>query len=841
VAETKPAAAPSAPEQRAEGDFLVRGGESAYRIVIGAGASASEQQAAKDIQGEVEAATGVRLPIDTGEAVGETPSIVVGMGPAARALGVDPARDALGEQGYVLKTIAPHVVVAGTPEAGTLYGAYDFLERALGLRWLAPGVTRRGAKDVVLPALDVPGRPAFQWRHINYTWPGGDDAFLARQRANDGGGGAGHSYGAQYAFHGRAHSYFNWVSPGEFFADHPDYFSEIGGERIGFETQLCLTHPDVLELVASRMIAYMGEHPEFRQYNFSQMDYYNYCECAKCRELNARYKTSGGTQFWFVNQLAERTSKVYPDKLIGTLAYIYTEEPPHDLIMHPNVAVWLCHMYPSCDSHPIATCPLNADYKRRAEAWSKICSHLYVWHYVVDFAHYFNPFPNLRAMAADMRFYRDIGVEGIFLQAMGHGGGGGEFSLLRGYYGSKLLWNPDEDPNALIQEFLDGYYGAAAGPIGRYIALLHDKVESENVHMHLYTNPAQGYMTDDVLVAADGLFNEAEAVVAQDADLLERVKVARMPLTYARAFPRNGYRIETAPAAADGLRTDRLIFNGPLADASEIEEFVGRMARHGFQTIREWGGDPAQMRVWPMLFSAPMDLPVIENAHLAVQVAPILGARALTIVDKKSGQCITAHDTAKSLFFPFCGGEESRVGGQFAADMSGNMTPFMVAERTPAAVTLRANDRGLDIARTLSLAPDAPVLIIRTEVTNATDNPIEARVRSHLELDLGRLEEARVAFTTRDGRPIEKDMKPIVANLREGERYADQDTPNGSWTMTGSKGVAVTQRFSADTTSFAWLYAYPADLNVLEVEIQDTPATVGPKQSHVFSIEIEVR
>jgi hypothetical protein len=159
--------------------------------------------------------------------------------------------------------------------------------------------------------------------------------------------------------------------------------------------------------------------------------------------MNAQFGTPGGTQFWFVNQLAQRTAKVYPDKRIGTLAYTYTEAPPKDLTMHPNVAIWLCHMYPSCDSHSIQDCPLNATYKARAEAWSKIASHLYVWHYIVDFTHYYVPFPNFGALARDLRFYKSIGVEGIYLQGMGHDGGGGEFSLLRPYYGMKLLWDPE--------------------------------------------------------------------------------------------------------------------------------------------------------------------------------------------------------------------------------------------------------------------------------------------------------------------------------------------------------------------------------------------------------------
>ena len=209
------------------------------------------------------------------------------------------------------------------------------------------------------------------------------------------------------------------------------------------------------------------------------MDYYLNSQCAKCQAVNKKHGTLGGTQFRFINKLAERTSKVHPDKLISTLAYMYSEEPPKNMKMHKNVAVWVCHMFPSCDSHPIATCPLNADYRRRALAWSKICDHLCIWHYIVDYAHYYNPFPNFGAMAADMRFYRDIGAGGVYLQGMGHTGGGGEFSLLRPYYGMKLLWDPDLDPETIQKDFLQGYYGPAWEPIWDYLVMLHDAAGAE--------------------------------------------------------------------------------------------------------------------------------------------------------------------------------------------------------------------------------------------------------------------------------------------------------------------------------------------------------------------------
>ena len=51
----------------------------------------------------------------------------------------------------------------------------------------------------------------------------------------------------------------------------------------------------------------------------------------------------------------------------------------------------------------------------------------------------------------------------------GTGGNISEFYELRQYLIAKLLWNPDADVNALMDDFLDGYYGPAANYIREYI------------------------------------------------------------------------------------------------------------------------------------------------------------------------------------------------------------------------------------------------------------------------------------------------------------------------------------------------------------------------------------
>ena len=819
----------------AQGDAveLLKNVASQHVIVLNDDASGSEKFAAEELQNYFEICTGVKLPIVTGQPEGDRPMIVLGRGEIAKQLGVTPTDQQLGEQGFVFRTESPHIVIAGTASSGTLHGVRYFLENQLGVRWYAPGVTKTPKREnLTIEPTDQLVKTGFAWRDTSYAWPGSSAEFRSRRGENSGGGGKDHPLGEQYSFDGKCHSYYRYVSPDEFFDTHPEYFSLINGERIRQETQLCLTNPEVLDIVTERILKRMKECPHDRQYNFSQMDWYNCCQCPKCRAINEKYGTDGGTQYWFLNQLAERTSKVYPDKLIGTLAYMYTEEPPKGMKMHPNVAVWLCHMFPCCDSHSIESCPRNADYLRRAKKWSEICSHLYIWHYIVDFAHYYNPFPNFRAMSADMKFYQKIGAEGIFAQAMGHPGGGGEFSLLRAYYISELLKNPNQDPEAILRDFLDGYYGAAAEPIWQYITLLHDKVDKENIHMHLYTNPAQGYMTDEVLAQSEALFDKAEEAVKDDPELLERVRVARMLLVYAKIFPRNGYEI----------KGQFLHFRGPLATVAEAQEFAARMKRHGFQQIRERGGTPEELVKLAAVINMPHPILTLSNKQLRVDLLPLLGGRVLRIIDRKTGKCATAYNTTRNLLFPFCGGEESRAGGIFTIDTGGSMDPAFPVVIAEDYVTLQSKiGLGFTMQRTIKLDPDRPIVSIELKMTNPGDKPKDATLRSHLSLDLGDVTKTRVKFTDRAGKMIDKDMIDIIAGLREGERYYRESCPAGDWTFTGTNGLQVTQRFDDNQVDFTWLYSYPSDLNELEVELWAKKVTLAPGESATLNHTLEVR
>ena len=166
---------------------------------------------------------------------------------------------------------------------------------------------------------------------------------------------------------------------------------------------------------------------------------------------------------------------------------------------------------------------------------------------------------------------------------------------------------------------------------------------------------------------------------------------------------------------------------------------------------------------------------------------------------------------------------------------------FVVREKSGSAALLALELPGdIVLSRSFRLSGAAPVIEVETRVSNMGDKPREIQLRSHLELDLGPLPNTRLQFTSRSGDRLDKDMKGIIAGLREGERYLDQNTPGGSWTFTGSKGLKVTQSFDDSQTDFTRVYAYPEDLNDLETEIWAKPMTVGSKESVVFGNRIEI-
>ncbi|HEY0868553.1 MAG TPA: DUF4838 domain-containing protein, partial [Fimbriimonas sp.] len=227
------------------------------------------------------------------------------------------------------------------------------------------------------------------------------------------------------------------------------------------------------------------------------------------------------------NYVAEKIEKDHPDVAIDTLAYQYTRKAPKTLRPRKNVIVRLCSI--ECNFAQPLEHPSNAAFAQDLKDWSKLTDRLAIWDYTTDFPNYLMPFPNYRVLGPNLRFFHQNGVRGMFEQGA-YQSTGAEMAELRAWLLAQLMWDPYQDEKALTREFLEGYYGPAAEPIGQYLNLMADAAKDTN--MVIWVGPDTPFFTFDTMVEAEKLWRQAALRTAGDPDLAWRVRQARLAPNY---------------------------------------------------------------------------------------------------------------------------------------------------------------------------------------------------------------------------------------------------------------------------------------------------------------------
>ena len=520
---------------RAADLMLANNGKSDYKIVTADNASPCTKHAAEELQKFLQQITGVKLPIITDKQPKGPKEIIIGS--CDRLKGVDLKLDlaTLGKEGYLIRGVGDNLVIIGGPLRGNLYGVYGFLEDHLGCRWFTPTVSRIPKLPLlVVGALDDKQIPALEYREpLLADCYDGD--WCARNRMNSSAGRLEEKHGGKVKFGDGffCHTFNGMVPPDKYFKEHPEYFSLVKGKRLGENTQLCCTNPDVIRLCTEAVQAARRAQPQSTVFSVSQNDWDNHCECDACQALAKEEDSQMAPVLQLVNSVAKAVEKEFPDKIVETLAYQWTRKAPKELKPRPNVVIRLCSIE-CCFSHPLATCdsPQNKAFCADVETWAKLAPRLWVWDYTTDFPNYLLPFPNQHVLGPNIRFFVAHNVKGIFEEDT-YQTTNSEMAELDGYLMAKALWNPKYDLNRGAVEFLIEYYVEAAAPIRQYLDMLHKRVEREKIHVNIWAQPDSPHLTDELLIKANELWQEAEDLTSSSPIILRRVKLSRMSVDYA--------------------------------------------------------------------------------------------------------------------------------------------------------------------------------------------------------------------------------------------------------------------------------------------------------------------
>lgn len=515
-------------------NILIADGRSDFKIFVSDSASLTEKFAARELGHYLYEITGYKIPV-THQRDSQQRYIFVGFYEVPESLlsGIEPS--AFGKEEYIIRSNSQHLLIAGGEPRGTLYGVIGYLSDHLGCRWYTKEVVKIPERKIIpLPNRDDRQQPAFEYREAWYH-EAYDSEWALHNRLNPGMVPVPDSMGGSYISYPFVHSFYQLVSPEKYFKQHPEYFSEVNGKRVGMDAQLCLTNPSVVKIATETVMRWIKEHPEAAIFAVDQNDGYGYCECRECKALDEAEGSHSGTLIHFVNQIAAKVAAVYPDVKLQTLAYAYTEVPPKTIRPADNITIRLCH-YNYCSAHKIGGCDSHKPFIERLELWRAVASRITVWDYFTDYNHYLLPFPNFEPVKNDVKFYADHQVKGLFAQGSNmQSEGGSEFSTLRAWVFAQLMWNPDQDGQMLIDEFVKEVYGKASVYISEYIRLLHDQVKPDSVYFSIYADPEEvNYLSVNTVAKADSLFALALQASENDEPLLKRIELAYLPVIYTK-------------------------------------------------------------------------------------------------------------------------------------------------------------------------------------------------------------------------------------------------------------------------------------------------------------------
>lgn len=595
-----PAAAPDSPlagmfARRADPESTARiplaaNGESPYVIALGDVEEPGRlREAAELLQSSIRDATGATLRIVEEARVPDgTAAIYLGRSRAAREAGIPV--DTVSGWHYLMRVVGDNIYLVGDEStgrgqhntgqySGTMRAAVDFLERFAGVRFVLPGpmgIHVPTLEEITVDAdLDTTWSPLFQV--ITGRRVGRGSTMDPYALANQYPAVMGYVRGPRF-FAGGSHTWGYYVPAEEYFETHPEYFRMTReGERSAFRNILCISNPEVHELLLKGMEQKMDEG--YDMVMLGQADGYIECQCENCQAIHPDISE----KLWIVHRmLAEEMNRRRPGKKVVLLSYVTAIKPPATFDEFPENVIIMNNRY-------------TPDY---FAAWKSFDTPRMV--YLPKWLGRYR-FGSPRYTVELVRLFIENNVVGIYL-----GGGldcssGSAWGLYgpRYYAFGQAMKNPTRSADALEREYVNASFGEAAAPMLEFFTLLHRRAEFliriDRMNVSLEDRRFRGFPFDtkpsDMLchILAPKIMNEMSAAMeranalAQDPKVKARLELVEAEFRWLRSQAAihhmyRAYRVAPSPALLHALE----------AQVEEYKEMLAWLAPGGRR--REPGG-----------------------------------------------------------------------------------------------------------------------------------------------------------------------------------------------------------------------------------------------------------
>jgi len=527
--------------------MVVEGQPRAVVVVVQPGRMTG--QLVRELVDSIEATTGAKLDVVREMPAADQPAIVIGECEASRAAGIDASK--LPPEGFVVKTAPNRIFLVGetnvAQDSANAWAVADLLERWVGVRWWWPldhhGRTVEKTDTLVMRPVHYSDAPAFRMRH---GWP----PFY---------NGTPHGTLRVSNLYDRLRGGNSWPNKLVVHAPHPHQWNPIYKEtrpeiyalRADGSRNFSMydyTEPRLMETFLENIELYVNATDEQRKtkefknrtafirdnsITVSPPDLGVHSASERAQELlepeKGRYASASKLMGLFVKQLAEKVAERWPDINIVYLPYVNYTLAPEGIEFPDNVEVQLCGM-PGVAMYKEPA--LREQFQANIDRWAELTGgQVQTWDYScwpTDRTKAPFQYPNI----VKDYYSRNRGkIIGTFI----NGGIPDEWLAqhITMYVWMKVLWDPDINVHAVLDEFCDRMFGPAASPIRQLLQL--QVARWENVEWPIdRLSPKALYemsYTKEVMDRMAELLDEAKRKAAGD-----EVYAARVAY-YAQAFP----------------------------------------------------------------------------------------------------------------------------------------------------------------------------------------------------------------------------------------------------------------------------------------------------------------
>jgi len=462
---------------------IVHEGQPVAAIRVALDADQQTTAAAAKLAAYVKKSTGAELPIlANNEAlpIGAETEIYVGKQGLQPANGEPDPLAGLDGDGFVIKQYGDRITIAGPTAWGTEFGVNAFLEKYIGVRWLAPGEDWEDVPQVVdlaVPVNDtVVQQPAFFSREFDLH------ATNTPEREQ---------WARNNRMHGRVefkHNLFELFPPAVYKDTHPEFYPQGAYLDHHGGWQPCFTAEGIVDEAIKNINAYFDAHPEATSYSLGVNDGLasgsGYCEDNPNHpdypnQVNSLGNTNMSDIYYkWVDEVSKGVFAVHGDKYLGLLAYVEVYDPPTDITLDPRVIVYITD-----DRLTWGSPGLKAEGHGISEQWVEAAPGLAYYEYLWG-TPYMVPRTYFNLMDDNYKYANQVGVKAHYAEMVPNFGEGP-----KPWISTRLQWDPQQNTNLLLQEWYVRAVGeTAAADLAAYYEIWRDFWENRMFQTEWYAD-----------------------------------------------------------------------------------------------------------------------------------------------------------------------------------------------------------------------------------------------------------------------------------------------------------------------------------------------------------------